>query len=130
MKGSVNASAYANLNNVNQSSVPGSDGSFWDSDSPKSIMNTKKVGVSTIAEKTGGTFYVSTDLAAQWQGVDLDEQKKQISILPQTNINKIFQNLNDSRNSSFSLNNKITKMGISYFQFQTMVDYGRSKMMT
>lgn len=93
-------------------------------------MNTKKVGVSTIAEKTGGTFYVSTDLAAQWQGVDLDEQKKQISILPQTNINKIFQNLNDSRNSSFSLNNKITKMGISYFQFQTMVDYGRSKMMT
>lgn len=127
MIGSVNASAYANLNNINQSSVPGSDGSFWDSDSPKSIMNTKKVGVSTIAEKTGGTFYVSTDLAAQWQGVDLDEQKKQISILPQTNINKIFQNLNDSRNSSFSLNNKITKMGISYFQFQTMVDYGRSK---
>lgn len=43
MKGSVNASAYANLNNVNQSSVPGSDGSFWDSDSPKSIMNTKKL---------------------------------------------------------------------------------------
>lgn len=75
MIGSVNASAYANLNNINQSSVPGSDGSFWDSDSPKSIMNTKKVGVSTIAEKTGGTFYVSTDLAAQWQGVDLDEQK-------------------------------------------------------
>lgn len=31
--------------------------------------------MSTIAEKTGGTFYVSTDLAAQWQGVDLDEQK-------------------------------------------------------
>lgn len=43
MIGSVNASAYANLNNINQSSVPGSDGSFWDSDSPKSIMNTKKL---------------------------------------------------------------------------------------
>ena len=127
MRGSVNASAYANLNNINQSSVPGGDGTFWDSDSPKSIMNTKKVGVSTIAEKKGGAFYVSTDLAAQWQGVDLDEQKKQITILPQNNINKIYQDLNNSRNSSFSLNNKITKMGISYFQFQTMVDYGKRK---
>lgn len=128
MRGSVNASAYANLNNINQSSVPGGDGTFWDSDSPKSIMNTKKVGLSTIAEKKGGVFYVSTDLAAQWQGVDLDEQKKQITILPQNNINKIYQDLNNSRNSSFSLNNKITKMGISYFQFQTMVDYGKRKM--
>lgn len=31
--------------------------------------------MSTIAEKTGGTFYVSTDLAAQWQGVDWMSRK-------------------------------------------------------
>lgn len=127
MKGSVNASAYANLNNVNQSSVPGGDGTFWDSDSPRSIVNTKKAGLSTIVEKKGGIFSVATDLAAQWQGVDMDEQQKQITILPQNNINKILQNLNNSRASSFSFNNKITKMGISYFQFQTMFNYGKRK---
>lgn len=126
-KGSINASAYANLNNINQSNVPGGDGTFWDTDNPKSTMSTKKIGVSTIAEKKSGVFSIATDLSAQWQGIDLDEQQKQITILPQNNINKILQNRNNSRNSAFSLNNKITKMGISYFQFQTMVDYGQKK---
>lgn len=126
-KGTVNASAYANLNNINQSNVPGGDGTFWDSDSPKSILNTKKIGISTIVEKKSGIFSVATDVDAQWLGTDLDEQQKQITIMPQSNINKILQNLYNKRNSSFSLNNKITKMGISYFQFQTMLNYGRKK---
>lgn len=125
MKGSVNASAYANLNNINQSNVPGGDGTFWDSDSPKSIMNTKKIGVSTIAEKKSGGFSVATDLGLHWQGIDTDQQQKQTTILPQNNVYKIFQNQDNCHNSAFSLNNKITKMGPFYFQFQTSAEYTR-----
>lgn len=127
MRESFSATAYANLNNTNKTGVPGGDGAFTDNEAPKSTMSTKKAGVSTIVEKKSALFSIATDLSANWQDIDLDQQQKQTTGLPQNSINKILQNQNNNRNSAFSLYNRILKRGWSFVQFQTNIDYARNK---
>lgn len=119
--------AFANLNNVNQTRIPGSNGTFKDRDAPRSILDTKQFGASMMYEKDHGTFANIMNVRGLWQGTESEMQQSSTTYLPSNDVFKKIMNSNNTDRTFIDFNNRTNIITSSYFQLQTIVQYEREK---
>lgn len=121
------AMGYANLNNVNQTREPGEDGTFSDSDGPRSIVDNKQFGMSTNLEKSQGNFAHILTLMGQVKKTDMEFQRKQQTFLSQGDVFKNTAEKQYNRISAFNASNELIFRKPFFIYSRTNMNYDDGK---
>lgn len=104
---SLQMMGYANLNNVNQTREPGQDGSFSESDGPRSIVENKQFGMSISKEKAHGDFSNVLSVTGAIRNSDTDFQRLEQTHLLSSEVTKSTTSQQHNRVSSFQARNRL-----------------------
>ena len=124
---SLQMMGYVNLNNVNQTRDPGQDGSFSESDGPRSIVENKQFGVSVSKEKAHGNFSNVLSVKGAIRNSDTDFQKTEQTHLSSSEIFKSTTSQQHSRVSSLQASNRLILRKPFFFSSTTNVSYNDGK---
>lgn len=126
-KESLMVMGFANLNNVNQTREPGEDGTFADSDAPRSVVKNRQFGLSANREKNQGNFANLFEVTGQIKGTDLEYQQLQETYLGRNNIFKNTSEYKNDKISSFGATNQVIFRKPFFIYFETNAHYNDGK---
>lgn len=118
---------FANLNNVNQTRDPGRDGSFSDSDSPRSVVDNKQFALSVSKEKSHGDFSNILGIAGAVRKTNTEFSQSQETHLAGSSAYKNAQEQRYNRLSSLNVRNRLIFRKPFFFNSTTNVDYNDGK---
>ena len=118
---------FANLNNVNQTREPGRDGSFSDSDSPRSIVDNKQFALSVSKEKSHGNFSNVLGIIGTVRKNNTEFSQSQETHLAGSSAYKNIQEQQYNRLSSLTARNRLIFRKPFFFSSTTDVDYNDGK---
>lgn len=121
------AMGYANLNNVNQTREPGEDGTFSDSDGPRSIVDNKQFGLSTNLERSQGNFAHILTLMGQVKKTDVAYQRQQRTFLSQGDVFKNTTEQQYNRISAVNASNELIFRKPFFIYSGTSLNYDDGK---
>lgn len=118
---------YVNLNNVNQTRDPGRDGTFSDSDGPRSIVENRQFGMSVNKEKSHGDFSNRFTVTGAVRKSSIDYVQSQRTTFSDHAIYKNTTNQQHNRVSAFKATNQLLLRKPFFLNSMTNVSYDDGK---
>lgn len=121
---------YVNLNNVNQTREPGRDGTFSDSDGPRSIVENRQFGMSVNKEKSHGDFSNRFTVTGSVRKSSTDYVQSQKTNLTDHAVYKNASDQQHNRVSAFKANNQLILRKPFFLNLVTNINYedGKNRM--
>lgn len=119
--------AYVNVNNLNQTRLPGWDGSFSEAASPKSNVENKQFGLSGQYERNQGNVKEEFSLSGDIKDTETEKKQLQELFMPDGNVFKNTDERQDTRISKFKFSNDLQIKKPYLLKSRTQIEYQDGK---